>query len=1456
MQLSEKLLNELRRRLKVGNRRSVHLNAIPGRSNYKFDLSRLSYIEKELPKRFIDSLLSECPLKFKISWKDNVPDLNTLFIEDQARLIKITKSFENLINQISTIESEKGINTFGFGFPILIRRDKADNKLTVAPVFIWSLRFKRTSALNTWEIIRSEEDDIYLNEVLINHLKNDSGVDIAELNQELIEDGLLDKNNLINNCLRLLEAINTTNDQKINEILSSKVEEIVAIGDKNHYEQLLGNSTNALLDFGGIFSIFEVQKQNIINDYNDLLQIEDKSFELDDLEDNHFQPISSIDTDPSQQGVLHAIERKRNILIQGPPGTGKSQTLTALLVNALENKKKVLVVCEKRTALEVLHNALKENGIGNLTVLLKDIIKDRKLVVDSVRERIVSNNYTEFSVFYIEKSLSNIITKASSIINSINSKHKKVGEEILDGKKWSDIVGEFLSYLKETPDTSVLNFEHSKYSFTSDEFHTISNNLVKAEKLFMDYRIVENESFLNHNKFKGDNPYHIESLLKESFSKYLLKLNKLIDLEDEYRKICIIKERELLTKEIEFYTPIVNEILNIWETHKTNFDFQNEKKSSSVIFKLYSFISKRRKIIISDQIKINELFLNLNNLLAKTRYHSPIDYKISILEKVTQIREFRNERNSFTETQFSKIEESYTNIDVLAKKSCEFASEQLNIIKQSFNELIQQILNDDWILVSYVPDSLSDLSSYLISLSKRFDEYLNNDNDPFLKEFNWYRFYNSLSNNEKEIVNQLKNKSNWRKIFLVNYLDSLLKKNANLDLPVNENDYIELEEQLKELKSWQIKYIKQFWQNQQSKSIKEFESKGNGINVENIYNKKSSTKHRRLSLRQIVQYDIDLFTSFFPVILTTPDVSSNLFQGADKYFDIVMFDEASQLRLEDNLPAVLKGKQVIIAGDEHQMPPSNYFSKIFDGSVEDEEEIDDEDESFLDTNDFLLSCESLLDFASELQFEKRFLDFHYRSRHPYLIDFSNYAFYKQRLKPLPNQFDYNPIKYIQVNGTFSDHTNEAEAEMVLSILEHNINRLPSGEYPSVGVATFNIAQRDLIKSKILDRKRNPVFSVFNNKIIELEENGLFIKNLENIQGDERDVIIISTTYGISKDGRFAQRFGPINHSKGYKLLNVIITRAKFKVYVCSSIPESFFLNYKDYLIAEGSNNKRAVFYAYLAYSKAVSEKNDEARIAVLTSLSDNSPASINSNFTFTGQTESPFEEEVYGQLISKLGEEQVFPQMQFAGFRIDLVYVSKIKGVPKIAIECDGAKYHSSREAYLYDIHRQKILENHGFVFHRIWSTNWWRRPEKELQKLLEFISNLENKNNNRAAPYTNMSSAFSDDMIQFNDHAKEVFKNDNHGDLKKTYSDNANSYSLFPNKVHVTSIVTFRYLHNNKELKVQIVDVVNQDIKKDDFIQITPQSPIAKAIMGKIEGDIVFIEDINQDVQILKVVN
>lgn len=1493
MEINEKLLIELQNRLKVGNRRGVHLNAIPARSKYKFDLARLSQIDENIPKNFVDSLLTVLPLKFKISWKDNVPDLNCLEEDNKIQLSNITKSFENLINQTDAIESEKGINTFGFGFPLLVRRDQTDNKLTVAPILIWSLRIKRTKEFNTWEILRTEDDPIYINEVLINHLQSDSNIEIDKISSEFLDDGLIDKNELLDICVNITKSINSSIPDNLRETFEEKLNKIKSIPDKKYYEKLPLTSNNSFIDFGGLFSIFEVQKQNIIHDYTNLLELKGAEIKLEDFEEHTFQPISSVETDPSQQGILHSLKSSRNILIQGPPGTGKSQSLTAILVNALENKKKTIVVCEKRTALEVLYNSLNEKGLNYQCVLLKDIIKDRKLAVDSVRERVDSSSYRRYTYTHSKETLDNIIDKSRNLIDSINTQHKKIGKNIIGHKNWTSTVGSLLLELKNNSEDYKLEIAKDTFSYESSELNILLELIRKGQNLYTEFKPFIDLSFLTPSKLIGDNPFIIEQQIKDDFSNYMKEFEIIIEKTKEYhQEYYEIRKNEINneikeTKRLIFnfktiynsisqfieYTRIefnkirnnefqneiskiqdkISEVNSIFQKYSSNAVFLDEEKTNSLNFKVRSIFSKDltnlkkdKKLAIERINEIESILIGCKDL-PKIEFGDTIKEKkinfysyIKSLEKTTSIindeihkefialefNSFNNEKinlqtcfkklgdinsiqsdelkNLFSETTSKLIElqesltsqsseilnfinlsnnltsinssdslesinlnlENYSayldkfntefseiinneilNLDILGSFEENLETQKLEIIVEAYKKLITKINHDNWSKIRIQGKKQQTINTEITKIIEIKDEFFNNENDLFSIEFKWNQFYNSLSVENKLLIDQLKGKTNWRKTFMIFYLDTLLINSANTNLPTDDKDHIELDKSLHDLKSEQIKYIKEYWFSKQIDATREFDRIHPKLAVENLYNKRSGKRHKRLSLREIVKLDMDLFTTFFPIILATPDVVSNIFKGHNEYFDIVMFDEASQLKLEDNLPALLKGKQIIIAGDEHQMPPSNYFSKIFDGAIDDEDEFEDEiDKIKNNIETSLLDCESLLDFASELGFEKKYLDFHYRSKHPYLIDFSNYAFYNKRLKPLPNDTEYIPIKYVPVDGTYSDNSNDSEAETVLSIIDNNISRFKNGKYPTVGIATFNINQRNLILEKINKRRKSEEYRDFNEKIVELEENGFFVKNLENIQGDEKDVIILSTTYGINKDGKFAQRFGSINHQKGYKLLNVIITRAKYKVYACTSIPEDVFLNYKEHLNIEGSNNRKGALYAYLAYAKAVSEEDNEARLSVLNSLAENSPVT-NSIDNSNEDLESPFEEEVYQVLTEHFDENNIIPQLQYAGFRIDMVYDSKRFGVPKIAIECDGATYHSSQEAYLHDRHRQKILEAHGFIFHRIWSTNWWRNQRKETEKLVDFINNIETKHSSIFENEQQTELAFTDNI-------------------------------------------------------------------------------------------------------------
>ena len=487
-----------------------------------------------------------------------------------------------------------------------------------------------------------------------------------------------------------------------------------------------------------------------------------------------------------------------------------------------------------------------------------------------------------------------------------------------------------------------------------------------------------------------------------------------------------------------------------------------------------------------------------------------------------------------------------------------------------------------------------------------------------------------------------------------------------------------------------------------------------------LYNLRGSKGHRRNSLRKIIKQDFDLFTSTFPVILTNPSTANTLFPPKVGLFDFVIFDEASQLRIEDTFANLVMGRRKVVSGDEHQMPPSSYFASEH---VKIGEDIEDDDAE-PNYNEDLVASESLLQYAEKLipgQSGKSYLDYHYRSQHPDLVAFSNATIYGNNLIPLPAKSNYNPIDFQNIGGTYRSgsyadsnlrNTNKDEAESVLKILKDNIEPGPDGKYPSVGIVTFNIPQRNLIDDTIgKETADNPDFAA---KYQSIKESGFFLRSVESVQGDERDVIIICTTFGPQEDGKFRQYLGSLNYPNSYRLLNVFNNQIQTKNLL--SEPQSqpnITGSYQNWLaMTVKSCSMPACFILNL--SAAIGETKAYNLLQALSQNSHEKPREANQ---MDGLTESPFEEEVYQELKEIIPDEQIQPQFKIAGFRLDFLIGTNI------VLECDGKTYHKSEEAYKHDMYRQKELEKQGLIFYRIWSTNWFRDKESETKRFSRILS-------------------------------------------------------------------------------------------------------------------------------------
>jgi primosomal replication protein N'' len=484
-------------------------------------------------------------------------------------------------------------------------------------------------------------------------------------------------------------------------------------------------------------------------------------------------------------------------------------------------------------------------------------------------------------------------------------------------------------------------------------------------------------------------------------------------------------------------------------------------------------------------------------------------------------------------------------------------------------------------------------------------------------------------------------------------------------------------------------------------------------------------------LREAVELSLDHgLLDMRPCWLANPAAVCQIFPRRPELFDVVIFDEASQCPIEQAIPVICRGRILVVSGDEKQLPPTSFFSpKVADDQVQENEESQSATDRLVQLKgrrdkigeEFMLEVEDLLEAAVSLLPEERYLSVHYRSEHPALINFSNHAFYGGRLEAPPSRLgllsDYRPIQCYQVAGLYERRTNHSEATKVVEILKEVW--LSEGDCPTVGVVTFNQPQREEIEDLIQQEcHENAAFEArYEQEVTRKDANqdvGFFVKNLENVQGDERDMMIFSTTFGKNPEGRFYRLFGPVGAEGGERRLNVAVTRAKRRVLIVGSMPIAEISTALNSDLAPGSGFTPAGYLQlYLAYAKAISAGDSNAARLVLERLGKQSKS-----VTPVGRgPDSPFEEEVM-RIIERLGH-QVHCQVGDGGFRIDLavLHPEPNRGYV-LGIECDGATYHSDRSARTRDVWRQEILTRYGWRFHRIWSTRWWNSRHEEVQKL------------------------------------------------------------------------------------------------------------------------------------------
>jgi len=442
-------------------------------------------------------------------------------------------------------------------------------------------------------------------------------------------------------------------------------------------------------------------------------------------------------------------------------------------------------------------------------------------------------------------------------------------------------------------------------------------------------------------------------------------------------------------------------------------------------------------------------------------------------------------------------------------------------------------------------------------------------------------------------------------------------------------------------------------------------------------------KSRHLPIRQLLKSAGSLIQQIKPVFMMSPLSIATYLSQDGLHFDLVVFDEASQVRPVDAFGAVLRGTQVVVVGDSKQLPPTSFFDSLT--SAED-----------FDQENTTSDMESILGLFIAQSAPQRMLRWHYRSRHESLIAVSNHEFYDDRLVVFPSPDASRGeagLVYHHLPNTAYDaghsRTNREEADAVAQAVMEHARKSPQ---LTLGVAAFSTAQMQAIIDRLeVLRRENPASEDF---FAAHPHEPFFVKNLETVQGDERDVIFISIGYGRTAEGKLAMNFGPLNRDGGERRLNVLITRARIRCQVFTN------LTAEDIDLERSNAQGVRSLKQFLNYART---GNMDVP-------------------TVTGrEPDSPFEEAVIEALR---GEGYVVrPQVGSAGFFIDIAVVDQNQpGRYLLGIECDGATYHSARSARDRDRLRQQVLEGLGWKIHRIWSTDWFRDPRGQLRAVVTAI--------------------------------------------------------------------------------------------------------------------------------------
>jgi hypothetical protein len=1102
--------------------------------------------------------------------------------------------------------------------------------------------------------------------------------------------------------------------------------------------------------------------------------------------------------DPCQAEAVGHARRSAALVIHGPPGTGKSQTIANVIGDHLARGERVLFVCDKRTALDVVKFRLDSMGLGILCGVIHDPQRDRKDLFLGLRDRL--ENMTQEAIFENpDRDLAAVNRRLNSLHAELKGYFQRLHAATPEERSFHELCGKWLGYRDQAPAeldgvagmTPELLREHrtdceevatraisarwpvnpyrdrlnatlSGWLATRPEKVHAALAAVQATSDALDGAIDPLLPALDLNRSTVDQVTYLEKLAAQLTAVAIPGLDEssaILTRDANWRRwreelAGLEKEGPSLDHALEraFFLQVKEKLPSLHEAEKHLLALDEWIKIHATFFRHFAFAKKNAATLALEPISAGWDIDALNR--ARTFYagikarHLWTDLFAQLLAK-----EFIGVA---PDDQLRTLRDGLPKILATLETSAQFPDSELT--RRVLHSLMQPSRNAGTLaehcrllaarakLVGVLEAQLQTSALFSVDAITGISALARGQNPvgPLCASFVEFtptlddsiRLIDRLNQLPPALATALKAVTvhglDWKgaePTLLASSLALQMQQRLGQDqsLAIVDTRRVEsLFSELLERNEAKINLVRQkalsTWQSRWRSRLlgggplPRLNSLASNLRQRLFVKGQKSMKLRQMIAAGAQTPDGDPLFDLCPVWMASPGTVSQIF-SRDRLFDVVVFDEASQCRLEEALPVLLRAKRVVIAGDPKQLPPTRFFEKALAES--DNTGAETPEEVFVTQQS---EAEDLLTAALNLNVQEAFLDVHYRSRDEGLIGFSNGAFYGSRLQPIPghprNKALQAPIHLTNVDGVYFERGNEKEAAAAADLVGE---LLAEDNPPSIGLACFNLNQRDLIL-EALDAKAE-ADSVFAERLGVARKRrgrdsfeGLFVKNLENVQGDERDHIIISTTFGLNPEGKFNRNFGALSRAGGERRLNVLVTRARAKIHVLTSIPKSHYRALED--VAPGATlNGRQQLYAYLRYAELLQANFEKWQDKIDAAKAGETDAKCGLAET---SRPSAFAESLGEHLKT---QHQVSSTVYWGndGFCVDVALTHPVMPYDvTVGVLTDFTRYLRTPDPIAWEQFRSRVLKSQGWQLHRLWSPGMFRNPDTEVATIRE----------------------------------------------------------------------------------------------------------------------------------------